>query len=246
MKVQMKQNNDGVMPITSHLLELRKRLVIIFLTVLIFSFISFLFSDDIIKNLISLSKGYKFIYNTPEALIIQSLKLAVISGIVLSSPVIFFNIWNFVAPALKVTEKLVISIIFTMGVVLFLVGCIFAYYVIIPFVLKFFIESNSISELQAYVTLEGYISIIVSFFIAFGLVFELPVVLLCLDIAGIARRKTFINVRKFAIVIICIISGIITPPDVFSLIVTAIPMVILFELSLFIMYLYEKISKKVD
>lgn len=242
----MKQNNDGVMPITSHLLELRKRLVIIFLTVLIFSFISFLFSDEIIKNLISLSKGYKFIYNTPEALIIQSLKLAVISGIVLSSPVIFFNIWNFVAPALKVTEKLVISIIFTMGVVLFLVGCIFAYYVIIPFVLKFFIESNSISELQAYVTLEGYISIIVSFFIAFGLVFELPVVLLCLDIAGIARRKTFINVRKFAIVIICIISGIITPPDVFSLIVTAIPMVILFELSLFIMYLYEKISKKVD
>ena len=106
------------------------------------------------------------------------------------------------------------------------------------------IESNSISELQAYVTLEGYISIIVSFFIAFGLVFELPVVLLCLDIAGIARRKTFVNMRKFAIVIICIVSGIITPPDVFSLIVTAIPMVILFELSLFIMYLYEKITKK--
>ena len=233
----MKQNNDGVMPITSHLLELRKRLVVIFLTVLVFSFISFLFSEDLIKNLMSLSKGYKFIYNTPEALIIQSLKLAIMSGIVLSSPVIFFNIWMFVSPALKV-------IIFTLGVVLFLVGCVFAYYIIIPFVLKFFVESNSISELQAYVTLEGYISIIVSFFIAFGLVFELPVVLLCLDIAGIARRKTFVNMRKFAIVIICIVSGIITPPDVFSLIVTAIPMVILFELSLFIMYLYEKITKK--
>ena len=234
----MKQNNDGVMPITSHLLELRKRLVVIFLTVLVFSFISFLFSEDLIKNLMSLSKGYKFIYNTPEALIIQSLKLAIMSGIVLSSPVIFFNIWMFVSPALKVTERVVITIIFTLGVVLFLVGCVFAYYIIIPFVLKFFVESNSISELQA------YISIIVSFFIAFGLVFELPVVLLCLDIAGIARRKTFVNMRKFAIVIICIVSGIITPPDVFSLIVTAIPMVILFELSLFIMYLYEKITKK--
>ena len=150
----------------------------------------------------------------------------------------------FVSPALKVTERVVITIIFTLGVVLFLMGCIFAYYIIIPFVLKFFVESNSISELQAYVTLEGYISIIVSFFIAFGLVFELPVVLLCLDIAGIARRNTFVNMRKFAIVIICIVSGIITPPDVFSLIVTAIPMVILFELSLFIMYLYEKITKK--
>ena len=238
MKTQMKQNNDGVMPITSHLLELRKRLVVIFLTVLVFSFISFLFSEDLIKNLMSLSKGYKFIYNTPEALIIQSLKLAIMSGIVLSSPVIFFNIWMFV------TERVVITIIFTLGVVLFLVGCVFAYYIIIPFVLKFFVESNSISELQAYVTLEGYISIIVSFFIAFGLVFELPVVLLCLDIAGIARRKTFVNMRKFAIVIICIVSGIITPPDVFSLIVTAIPMVILFELSLFIIYLYEKITKK--
>ena len=244
MKTQMKQNNDGAMPITSHLLELRKRLVIIFLTVLVFSFISFLFSEDLIKNLMSLSKGYKFIYNTPEALIIQSLKLAIMSGIVLSSPVIFFNIWMFVSPALKVTERVVITIIFTLGVVLFLMGCIFAYYIIIPFVLKFFVESNSISELQAYVTLEGYISIIVSFFIAFGLVFELPVVLLCLDIAGIARRNTFVNMRKFAIVIICIVSGIITPPDVFSLIFTAIPMVILFELSLFIMYLYEKITKK--
>lgn len=244
MKTQMKQNNDGVMPITSHLLELRKRLVVIFLTVLVFSFISFLFSEDLIKNLMSLSKGYKFIYNTPEALIIQSLKLAIMSGIVLSSPVIFFNIWMFVSPALKVTERVVITIIFTLGVVLFLAGCVFAYYIIVPFVLKFFVESNSIPELQAYVTLEGYISIIVSFFIAFGLVFELPVVLLCLDIAGIARRKTFVNMRKFAIVIICIVSGIITPPDVFSLIVTAIPMVILFELSLFIMYLYEKITKK--
>ena len=88
MKTQMKQNNDGAMPITSHLLELRKRLVIIFLTVLVFSFISFLFSG-FNKNLMSLSKGYKFIYNTPEALIIQSLKLAIMSGIVLSSPVIF-------------------------------------------------------------------------------------------------------------------------------------------------------------
>ena len=154
MKTQMKQNNDGVMPITSHLLELRKRLVVIFLTVLVFSFISFLFSEDLIKNLMSLSKGYKFIYNTPEALIIQSLKLAIMSGIVLSSPVIFFNIWMFVSPALKVTERVVITIIFTLGVVLFLVGCVFAYYIIIPFVLKFFVESNSISELQAYVTLD--------------------------------------------------------------------------------------------
>ena len=109
-------NNDGAMPITSHLLELRKRLVIIFLTVLVFSFISFLFSEDLIKNLMSLSKGYKFIYNTPEALIIQSLKLAIMSGIVLSSPVIFFNIWMFVSPALKFTERVVITIIFTLGV----------------------------------------------------------------------------------------------------------------------------------
>ena len=79
----------------------------------------------------SLSKGYKFIYNTPEALIIQSLKLAIMSGIVLSSPVIFFNIWMFISPALKITEKVVITIIFTLGVVLFLVGCVFAYYIII-------------------------------------------------------------------------------------------------------------------
>ena len=242
----MKQSNDGVMSIGSHLLELRKRLVIIILSVLIFSVISLIFSDNIIENILSLSNGYKFIYNTPQALIVQSLKIAVVSGIVLSSPIIFYNIWMFISPALKVTERIVISIIFTLGVVLFLIGCIFAYSIIIPFVLNFFIESNSIDELQSYVTLDGYISLIVSFFIAFGLIFELPVVLLCLDIAGIASRKTFVNLRKFAIVIICIISGIITPPDVFSLIVAAIPMLILFEISLFIMYLYEKISKKGD
>lgn len=123
-------------------------------------------------------------------------------------------------------------------------GAVFAYYYIIPFVLDFFIKSNSISVVKSYVTLDGYISLIVSFFIAFGMVFEIPVILLCLDIAGIVQRKTFVKLRKFVIIIICIISAIITPPDVFSLVITAVPMLALFEISLVFMFIYEKITHK--
>ena len=110
--------------------------------------------------------------------------------------------------------------------------------------LDFFIKSNSISVVKSYVTLDGYISLIVSFFIAFGMVFEIPVILLCLDIAGIVQRKTFVKLRKFVIIIICIISAIITPPDVFSLVITAVPMLALFEISLVFMFIYEKITHK--
>lgn len=237
------KNND-TMSLGSHLLELRKRLIFVIISIIVFSSIAFVFSENIIKELISLSKGYSFIYNTPEALMVQRLKIAIIAGIVVSSPVILLNIWLFISPALKIIEKFIISIIFTFGVVLFFAGAVFAYYYIIPFVLDFFIKSNSISVVKSYVTLDGYISLIVSFFIAFGMVFEIPVILLCLDIAGIVQRKTFVKLRKFVIIIICIISAIITPPDVFSLVITAVPMLALFEISLVFMFIYEKITHK--
>lgn len=244
-KVEVNEEND-VMRVTDHLKELRNRIVIVAVAFFLAVVIAFNFSKDIVGYLTKIGgdMGYVFVYLSPSELFMQYVRIAVIAAIVFIIPVIFYEIWAFIRPGLRKNENLMVFIALLGGLGFFVLGVMFALYIVIPFMLGFFFNVNESSIIEASISVENYISFLMSNFLCFGAIFEMPVVTTLLTQLGVLRYQWLAKLRKPVIVIIFIIGAIITPPDVVSQILVSVPMCILFELSIQISRLIGRKKKQ--
>jgi len=152
-------------------------------------------------------------------------------------PVVLWHIWAFVAPGLKQNERRFVLPILIMSPVLFILGAGFAFYFLLPIIFKFFIELNQNSVVPGVLlpVARDYLSFAVGMLKVFGVAFQLPLVMVLLNRIGVLSRARVISMRRYAIIFIVIVAAILTPPDVVSQIMLAVPMWLLFEFSILFM-----------
>ncbi len=165
------------------------------------------------------------------------LSLSVLFGLFITTPFALWQIWAYVAPGLHKNERSVIWPVLIASPLLFLAGAAFAFYVLFPFVFGFFIELNQAAPVPSVMlpAATDYLSFSIGLLKVFGIAFQLPLVLVLLNRVGILSRARAVKMRRYAIVLIVIVAAVLTPPDVVSQIVLALPMWLLFEVSLMFM-----------
>jgi sec-independent protein translocase protein TatC len=232
----MKKNEDDKIPFTGHLEELRKRLVACFIAIGIGFAISYCFKEkifDILSHpLISvMGTDDKMIFTgLPEAFFTY-LKVALLSGFMLAAPVVLYQFWMFVAPGLYQKERrLLIPIVF-LSSVFFVGGALFGYFIVFPYGFKFFLGFAS-ETIQALPSMKEYLSFSAKLLLAFGLVFELPLVITFLAKLGIVSVDFLKKNRKYALILFFAGAAILTPPDVVTQIMMALPLMLLYEISI--------------
>jgi len=237
-----RENKD--MPLMKHLEELRKRSIISVAALVTASIVCVFFAGHIFSFFIDLAPDYDFIYAMPSQLVVQYVQIGIAAGFILAFPVILYQIWTFLFPALKSKEKKTIILLLGAGVIFFACGILFAYYIMIPSMLNFFFSANISDRVSPTITIESYANFLITTFLVFGVIFELPTLLSAFTHFGLIKSTWLIRGQKYAVLIIFILAAIITPPDVVSQILVGIPLLILYELSVGICYLIEKIKAK--
>lgn len=229
---------DEKQPFLAHLEELRKRLVVCAIAIGIGFIICYIFSKQLFSFLIlpltkALPADSQLIFTNLPEMFITYIKVALVAGIILAIPIIFYQLWMFLAPALYQKEKgYCIPFVFFSSI-LFVAGSLFGYFVVFPYSFKFFMGFAT-EDIQALPSVKQYFSFAIRLLLAFGLVFEMPVVVFFLTKIGLITPDSMKKFRKFAILSSFILSAILTPPDVATQIMMALPIIILYELSIFI------------
>lgn len=241
--------------IIEHLTELKQRLIYCLIAVLLGFFISYYFADNIYKFLLQPlvdaldgKGGQRIIYTSLTEAFLTYLKLSLLSAVFFTSPFLALQFYLFVAPALYKKEKNFILAILFFCPALFFLGALMVYKLVFPLAFKFFLSfqnfnpQNSLPiELQAKIS--EYLDLVIQLIFAFGLAFQLPIILICLVKFGILSVEGLRRKRKYWIVIIFTIAAVITPPDVLSQLSLALPMVLLYEIAIIIS---SKITKNHD
>lgn len=270
----MAKNNSGEMSFLQHLEELRWHIIKSIVAIIVLAIVAFIFKDFIFDGILIAPKSPDFITNRAFAAFAEQMNtpslrindkpfelisismsgqfsthiwISIISGLILAFPYIVFEFWRFLSPALYEKERKNAKYAVFAISALFFTGVLFGYYLIVPLSIHF-LGSYQISEaVKNTINLTSYFSTIASVTLASGLVFELPVVIFFLSKIGIVSPQFLRKYRKHAIVIILILAAIITPPDIFSQILVTIPLVILYEVSIFISQaIYKKREEEAE
>ena len=232
------------MSFIEHLEELRSRLIKSLAAVLVGFIAAYFVSGYIIDFLnrpfLELSDAQLTLLAPTEGFMVK-LKTAFLASLALSSPVIFYQFWKFVAPGLYQKEKRFILPVVCWSVLLFLLGGIFAYHVL-PFAMRFF-HSFAGGGVENFWSLSKYITFVTYLLLAFGLVFELPLVIYFAARMGLVTPAFLRKKRRHAIILLLVLSALVTPPDVFTQAVLALPLVILYEVSIFLAVIAVKKRK---
>lgn len=229
------------LPFTEHLVELRTRLVYVVFTVIVFSIVSFLSVDYLIKFLERpLPEAFKTMsFISPTEGFFVAMKISVFTGIFFSSPVILYHSWLFVAPGLKNKEKKSMVPLVFFGTLFFLMGTSFAYFAILPLGLNFLISFGA-QYWSPTITVANYLSFALKLILGFGVVFELPLVIAFLCKIGLVTTTQLIKFRKYAFLASFVLASILTPPDVITQVFMAFPLALLYEVGIYAGKLLEK------
>lgn len=233
---------DKKMPVTEHLEELRSRLIRIVIAVVAGTVVSYFFRYEIlaflqvpIKKVLE-DEPLRF-FSLMEPFIVH-IKVAVYSGIFFSVPVILYQIWLFVSPGLLEKERKYLLPFIFMGSVFFLLGASLCYYIILPFGTEFFINFDP--SLQSTINIASYISFCIRLILVFGIVFQLPLILVLLSKIGLVSSKGLAEKRKYAYVLFFIIGATLTPPDPLTQTLMAGPLILMYELSVILTKAFGK------
>lgn len=240
----MDQNNKD-MPFADHLEELGKRLTIVLVAHLIVMLLAFSQSGTILKTLTDLNPAMDLVFLDPSEIMRVYIEIALVSAIVVCSPLTIYQIWAFVSAGLYDNEKRLVKLAVGMGFIFFVIGVLFSYKVIVPMSLRFFTRI-AIEEVAPMISVKNYISFILALLVAMGVVFNLPSFVYIATKLGVITPDTLRDYNKYIIVIIFVASAIITPPDVISQIMMAIPMVLLLQLSTWISKKVYRDKKEAD
>ena len=247
----IKANNES--GFVSHLVELRKRLINSFIFLFIFFIGSYFFSEHLYGFLVEpYAKVVKesgierrLIFTALQETFLTYLKVSFFAAFFVTCPYILIQIWKFIAPGLYKHEKKAIVPYLILTPILFFLGGMLVYYLIMPLAIKFFLsfESTGVSTglpIQLEAKVNEYLSLVMKLIFAFGISFQLPVVLSLLARVGIVNAKFLKDRRKYVVVMIFAAAAILTPPDPITQIGLAIPLLILYELSIFSVNIIEK------
>lgn len=241
----MKKSDNGSMSLTGHLSELRKRLVICVACFLAAMLLCLSSAPRLVTVLTELGKRYQYtyVYLAPQELLSVYFGIALLGGLILSAPVIAYHAYAFASPGLKRQERLFFLLALTFGALAFALGVCFAYFVTTPFILSFLISLRRGVEIAAAISVQEYVNFLLTLFLIFGLIFELPVVSVLLTQLGILKPVWLAKSRKAVIVLIFFVAAVITPPDVASQVLVAVPMIGLFELSVLLSRICYRLRK---
>ena len=235
-------NNNSDMAFIDHLEELRWRILKSLGSILVMAVLTFNFADYLVYILTAPAdnRGIGLQTLTPQGMFILKWNLAIIGGFILSIPVITIQIWKFVSPGLYNRERKILLPLIITVFLCFLLGAIFAYMVILPFSLNFF-ESMVTENVQNNFSINYYFSFVLALIIGSGVIFEMPVASFLFSSIGIITPNFLRRFRREAIMVTVILSAIITPPDPISLIIMSIPMVILYEISILVSWISNRL-----
>ncbi len=223
--------NPAYLSFYDHLKELIQRLVKAALAILIASCFVYAYIDKILR--VVLKPVGTVVFTSPSDAFVARVTLALYMGALIAMPVVLYQVWQFVGTGLKEREKYYIRLYGPLSLFFFFTGAIFAYFVVVPFTVKFLLSFSS-DQIKPMITIENYISFVGTMLFSFGVTFELPLILLFLAKLGIATPEFLQQKRRHAIVLILIVSAIMTPPDLISLWVMSGPLIILYEVGIII------------
>lgn len=236
---QIIEDSTKKQTLIQHLDELRKRLIYSIISLIVFAIIVYNFSEAIVKDMVNKAPDMNFVFITPAELFMVYIKIALIGAIVLSLPFILYNVWMFLSPGLERNEKRVILLSLLSGGILFVLGALFGYMVTLPITIKFF-GDFSISEVQSMISFSSYLSFAITMVFSFGLIFELPILMVLLVQFGVVKTSFLKTNRKMMVLVIFVLAAILTPPDIISQTLLALPMLLLFEIGIFFASIAEK------
>lgn len=220
-----------------HLEELRWRIIKSLLSVLFFAVIAFLFSDVFIKLLVKpikeINPAVKFQVLKVQGILVLKLWIAFAMGIAFSIPVIVYQIWAFVSPGLYEHEKRWIPWLFVGVTCFFIAGAVFAYFVIIPFAVRF-LTGLGIEDVEKNISINYYAKFVMQLILASGILFQMPVLSFILTKIGLISPMTLKKYWRHAVVVILVLAAFITPPDPVSMIMMGIPLFFLYEFSILV------------
>lgn len=237
------------MPLTEHLNELRKRLTASLIVVVAGFSISFYFSEHIFNLLtfplhntakFSLTNPFIFfepvknvqrelVFLAPAEAFWMHLKISLVSAIIITSPVIIYEFWRFIGPGLLPKEKKYVFPLVITTIFLFLIGALFCFLIVLPFAINFLITYKT-ESLKPMLSVGNYVDFCLKFILAFGAVFELPVVIVFLTKIGVVTPETLAKHRKYAVLLAFVIAAVLTPtPDAFNQTLMAVPIILLYE-----------------
>ena len=253
----MKNDNSEKSGFISHLVELRQRLINSFIFLFSFFVVCYFFSEEIYSFLVQPyadavkddNVNRRLIFTALQETFLTYLRVSFFAALFVSSPIILMQIWKFIAPGLYKNEKKAILPYLIATPILFLLGGMLVYYLIMPLAIKFFLsfEASSINSalpIQLEAKVNEYLSLVMKLIFAFGLSFQLPVILSLLARVGFVDSVFLKERRKYVVVIIFVAAAILTPPDPITQIGLAIPLLILYELSIFSVKIIEKRKNK--
>lgn len=233
--------DDSKAPLLDHLIELRGRLIKCVWALFLTGAVCFYFSDKLFAFLVHPLKeafgdgGGRLVYTKLYEAFFVQVKVAIFGAFCLSFPIIANQLWAFVAPGLYAKEKRALLPFIIMTPVLFLMGASLAYYVVMPTAFHFFLQFQGDSgglQVEALPSTDAYLTLVMQFILAFGISFLMPVLLMLLNRAGFVTRAQLMGVRRYMIVAAFILAAVLTPPDVVSQLMLAIPLILLYEITI--------------
>ncbi len=237
-------NQNAEMSLFEHLAELRKRLFISVLAITVLACLSYSYTGQIFSLLtepyLVAFKNNLLIGTGPAEAFILRVKVALFAGAILATPVLFMQLWLFIAPGLHDNERKLFIPFLISATALFLGGVAFCYEVVLPFTFDFFAEQYQSISITPTIRVSEHLSMMVQALVGFGLVFEMPVIAFLLGRAGIIDHNTLIGGGRYAIVLIFVVSAVLTPPDVLTQFLMAVPLLILYGVSIGIVWIGER------
>ena len=242
MKKKKTDNTDGSMSLSGHLRELRNRLLVVLAVFVVGVVVCFSSASPVVELLTGLGEqfGYQFVYIRPQELLMVYFSISLLGAFVLSLPVTAYEVYSFCSPGLRKIEKSMMLL----GTVFFVVGVLFAYFITVPFMLRFLISFSTDVAVTASISIQEYMSFLLMVFTIFGVIFELPVLSVILTALGVVKPSWLVKARRPMIVAIFFVAAIITPPDIVSQVMVAIPIIALYEFSILLSRLVYKAKGK--